>query len=319
VRPRFRYPAFKQVMWYAADAFAKRLQRLAGLSGATLQEQVAAQLAVMAKEDAAAAAAGGSGGAQQGGGGSASMAGAAQQGEGGQEVADDAATQQAQRGGGPSGAAAAGQRSLQLPAAAARPRPAGATAAGPRQVGRAVGGGGGGRLQRMGGSVGGGGAVARAPVRLNPTQPSADLRGGGGGGGGGGQRRKRQRSPDSFIDQDSADEVSWRSGHTQWRWGGCPPAAHCFGQPCPPGDPLPALPKQLKMQPTRVPPSGPGCRPAAVAAAAATMTQMPRGRSGPQRQRGRLPAMMTRRCLMLQRMAWTSGALQRQVKTSAHC
>ena len=75
MRPRFRYPAFKQVMWYAADAFAKRLQRLAGLSGAALREQVAAQLAVMAAEDAAAAAAGGGGGgAQQGGGGSAPSA-----------------------------------------------------------------------------------------------------------------------------------------------------------------------------------------------------------------------------------------------------
>ena len=66
------------------------------------------------------------------------------------------------------------------------------------------------------------------------------------------------------------------------------------------------------------PPSGPGCRPAAVAAAA-TMIQTLRGRSGPQQQRRQLPAMMTRRCLMLQRMAWTSGALQLQVKTNVHC
>ncbi len=243
VRPRFRYPAFKQVLWYAAAAFAKRLQRLAGLPGLELKQRVAERLAAMAEEEATAAA---TRGADSQDSDSVSKAGAAKKKKGWlglgeqREVADDAGTrrpqqaQQAQQGHETPRPVPAGQRALQPPALGLARAAASPTAAGlPRQVGRAVGGGS--RLRTAGGVGGGSRAAARAPAaRLNPTQQGIDLRGGGGGGGGGGRRaggggggggfgqRKRQHSPDSFIEQDSGGEVrshGWKEGLWQQQLG----------------------------------------------------------------------------------------------------
>ncbi|PRW57186.1 lysine-specific demethylase 2A isoform X1 [Chlorella sorokiniana] len=224
VRPRFRYPAFKQVLWYAAAAFAKRLQRLSGLPGPELKQRVAERLTVMAQEEAAAAA---TRGADSQDSDSVSKAGAAKKKKGWlgeqREVADDAGTrrpqqaQQVQEGHETPRSVPTGQRALQPPALGLARAAASPTAAGlPRQIGRAVGGGS--RLRTAGGGGGSGKAAARAPAsRLNPTQQGIDLRGGGGGGGsrraaggggggGGFGQRKRQRSPDSFIEQDSGGE-----------------------------------------------------------------------------------------------------------------
>lgn len=238
VRPRFRYPAFKQVLWYAAAAFAKRLQRLSGLPGPELKQRVAERLAAMAEEEAAAAA---TRGADSQDSDSVSKAGAAKKKKGWlgeqREVADDARTrrpQQAQEGHETPRSLPVGQRVPQPPALGLARAAASPTAAGlPRQVGRAAGGGGS-RLRTAGGIGSGSRAAARAPAsRLKPTQQGIDIRGGGGGGGGGGRRapgggggsggggfgqRKLPRSPDSFIEQDSGGEVRGRgSSHTvEW-------------------------------------------------------------------------------------------------------
>ena len=240
VRPRFRYPAFKQVHWYAAAAAARRLQRLAGLPGGELRERAQAQLAAMAQEAAAAAATRGQG--ASGDSDSVSKAGAAKLRKGwaaGAELADDAATrqqhaqpprqqqqqqqQQQERQGTPRAAVLAAAMGAQRPQQLARAAASPTAAAQPRLIGRAVGGGS--RLRKAGGAGGvggggGGGAARSRATRLNPTQPGLDFRGGGGragggsgggGGGGGFARRKRQRSPDSFIEQDSeGEEVRWQ-------------------------------------------------------------------------------------------------------------
>lgn len=222
MRPRFRYPAFKQVLWYAAAAFARRLQRLAGLSGAELRERVQQQLTAWAEEEAAAAATRGDGsdGVDSD---SVSKAGAAKKKKG--WLADDAGTRLPRRqdgavpwpAEGTASPAAAGLRTQQPPALA-RQGASPTAAAMPRQIGRAVGGGS--RLRKAGGGGGGGGVARGQATRLNPTQAGIDMRGGGGGGGargggggGGFARRKRQRSPDSFIEQDSADEVRGFRAH----------------------------------------------------------------------------------------------------------
>ncbi|KAL4437527.1 hypothetical protein ABPG77_003516 [Micractinium sp. CCAP 211/92] len=215
---------------------------MASLPCEEVRERLAQQLSAMAAEDAAAAAAAGrsQGEADSD---SVSKAGAAKKRKGwptGQdrELADDAGTQHVQQAGaaaaanGAANAAALGaaQRTQQPPRAVLGRAGAGSpmAAAGPRQIGRAVGGGS--RLRKAGGA-GGGGAAARGPVRrMIATSLTIDVRGGGGGGGGGGGRaqaggggfpqRKRQRSPDSFIEQDSDAEAASNGGKQDGDAGG---------------------------------------------------------------------------------------------------